>query len=200
MKEKFVTWKGLAVPLDRSNIDTDLIIPKQFLQKVTRTGFGAHLFHELRFLDPEGKNENPDFILNQPRYRGASILLTKENFGSGSSREHAPWAILEYGFRAIISPSFADIFSSNSKNNGLLLVCLTAEEVETLFEMVSSKEGCEVTVNLDKQLVLCEEREFSFEIDPLTKKNLIEGNDMIDLTLQHLDEIEAYERNLPAWR
>ena len=151
--QEFKQHTGLAALLDAANVDTDQIIPKQFLQKVSKLGFGKHLFHDWRFLDDAGEQPNPEFVLNAPRYQGASILLARENFGNGSSREHAPWALADYGLRAIIAPSFADIFYGNSLNNGLLVVRLKAEEVDALFKLVEANEGQTITVDLENQQV-----------------------------------------------
>ena len=152
--ESFEVLKGLVVPLDKANVDTDQIIPKQFLKKIERTGFGIHLFHDWRYIDDEGLTPNFDFVLNYPRYKGAQILLARKNFGCGSSREHAPWAILDYGLKCIISSSFADIFYNNCRKNGVLAIVLQSFEIQSLFEEVDISEGCELTVDLPKQIVL----------------------------------------------
>ncbi|MDO4697377.1 MAG: 3-isopropylmalate dehydratase small subunit [Pasteurellaceae bacterium] len=199
MAKEFRQHTGIAVPLDASNVDTDAIIPKQFLQKVTRVGFGQHLFHEWRFLDEEGKQPNPDFVLNFPRYQGASILLARENFGCGSSREHAPWALDDYGIRVIIAPSFADIFYGNSLNNQMLPVRLSEEEVDELFRFVVANEGAEITVDLETQTVQANGKIYKFEIDSFRRHCLLNGLDNIGLTLQHADKIADYERNIPAF-
>ena len=180
MKE-FKQHTGIAVPLNAANVDTDQIIPKQFLKAVSKIGFGKHAFNDWRYLDEEGTKENPDFVLNFPRYKGASILLARENFGNGSSREHAPWALADYGFRAIIAPSFADIFYNNSLNNGLLLVKLTDDQ---------DLENLEVRVN-----DLC----FKFELDEFRRYCIMNGLDNIGLTLQHEDAIKAYEDKKYKW-
>ncbi|MEA2062356.1 MAG: 3-isopropylmalate dehydratase small subunit, partial [Gemmatimonadota bacterium] len=146
--QAFTTLTAIAALLDRMNVDTDAIIPKQFLKKIERTGFGKHLFHEWRYLDDEGTQPNPEFVLNQPRYQGAQILVARDNFGCGSSREHAPWALLDYGFRSIIAPGFADIFYNNCFKNGILPVVLDANQVEELFRRIEANEGCRLTVNL----------------------------------------------------
>ena len=190
---------GLAAPLDAANVDTDQIIPKQFLQKVSKLGFGKHLFHDWRFLDDAGEQPNPEFVLNAPRYAGASILLARENFGNGSSREHAPWALADYGLRAIIAPSFADIFYGNSLNNGLLVVRLKAEEVDALFKLVEANEGQTITVDLENQQVRAGDLSFNFEIDEFRRYCIMNGLDNIGLTLQHGDAIDAYEAKQPAW-
>ena len=159
--QSFKQHTGLAVPLDRANIDTDAIIPKQFLRKIERTGFGKHLFHEWRYLDYEGTKENPDFILNKPPYRKATVLLARDNFGCGSSREHAPWALSDYGFRVIIAPSFADIFYNNCVKNGILLVPLSSESVDELFKEASKSSGLTVSADLEKQVISTTNSEFS---------------------------------------
>ena len=197
--QEFKQHTGLAAPLDAANVDTDQIIPKQFLQKVSKLGFGRHLFHDWRFLDDAGEQPNPDFILNAPRYAGASILLARENFGNGSSREHAPWALADYGLRAIIAPSFADIFYGNSLNNGLLVVRLKAEEVDALFKLVEANEGQTITVDLENQQVRAGELCFDFAIDEFRRYCIMNGLDNIGLTLQHGDAIDAYEAKQPAW-
>lgn len=192
---------GLVAPLDRSNVDTDAIIPKQFLKSIERTGFGPNLFDEWRYLDAGEPGQdcshrplNPDFVLNQPRYQGASILLARENFGCGSSREHAPWALAGYGFRVLIAPSFADIFYNNCSKNGLLPVVLPADVVQQLFEATEQTEGYTLTVDLPAQQVITPDGEqYAFEIDPHRKHMLVEGLDEIGLTLEHADEIKAYE-------
>lgn len=199
MAKEFKRHTGLAVPLDASNVDTDAIIPKQFLQKVTRIGFGAHLFHEWRFLDDEGTQPNPDFVLNYPRYQGASILLARENFGCGSSREHAPWALDDYGIRVIIAPSFADIFYGNSLNNQMLPIRLSEAEVDELFQFVVANEGAEITVDLETQTVNANGKTYPFEIDSFRRHCLLNGLDNIGLTLQHADKIAEFERKIPAF-
>ncbi|MDO6499840.1 3-isopropylmalate dehydratase small subunit [Photobacterium sanguinicancri] len=195
----FKQHTGLVVPLDTANIDTDAIIPKQFLQKVTRTGFGKHLFHDWRFLDDAGKQANPDFVMNAPRYQGASILLARENFGCGSSREHAPWALADYGIQVMIAPSFADIFYGNSINNQMVPVRLTEHEVDEIFQFVESTEGAEVNVDLEKMLVIANNKQYHFEIDEFRRHCLLNGLDNIGLTLQHEDKIAAYEDNIPEF-
>ncbi|MFP3873545.1 MAG: 3-isopropylmalate dehydratase small subunit [Thiohalophilus sp.] len=199
--EKFETLTAIVAPLDRSNVDTDAIIPKQFLKSIKRTGFGPNLFDEWRYLDhgEPGKDNsnrplNPDFVLNQPRYQGAQILLARENFGCGSSREHAPWALLDYGFRVIIAPSFADIFYNNCFKNGILPIVLDSETVDRLFKVVEAQEGYQLTVDLKQQQIRMPDGEvIPFEIDAYRKQRLLEGLDDIGLTLQHADEIRAYE-------
>lgn len=199
--QAFTTHNGMVAPLDRENVDTDLIIPKQFLKSIKRTGFGPNLFDELRYLDhgePGMDNSkrplNPDFVLNQPRYQGASILLARKNFGCGSSREHAPWALLQYGFRAIIAPSFADIFFNNSFKNGLLPIILPEDVVAKLFDAVQAKEGYALSIDLARQKVIAEDgQEFGFDIDAFRKQSLLNGLDEIGQTLQKADTIKAFE-------
>jgi 3-isopropylmalate/(R)-2-methylmalate dehydratase small subunit len=195
----FKQHTGLVVPLDTANIDTDAIIPKQFLQKVTRTGFGQHLFNDWRFLDDAGQQENPDFIMNAPRYQGASILLARENFGCGSSREHAPWALADYGIQVMIAPSFADIFYGNSINNQMVPVRLTDQEVDELFQYVEANEGAKITVDLEAMQVTANDKTYSFEIDEFRRHCLLNGLDNIGLTLQHADKIAEYEPKIPAF-
>ena len=197
--QEFKQHTGLAALLDAANVDTDQIIPKQFLQKVSKLGFGKHLFHDWRFLDDAGEQPNPEFVLNAPRYAGASILLARENFGNGSSREHAPWALADYGLRAIIAPSFADIFYGNSLNNGLLVVRLKAEEVDALFTLVEANEGQTITVDLEHKQVRAGDLSFDFEIDEFRRYCIMNGLDNIGLTLQHGDDIDAFEAKQPAW-
>lgn len=199
--QAFTTHKGLVAPLDRENVDTDLIIPKQFLKSIKRTGFGPNLFDELRYLDhgePGVDNSNrplnPDFVLNQSRYQGASILLTRKNFGCGSSREHAPWALLQYGFRAIIAPSYADIFYNNSFKNGLLPIVLSELQVARLFDEVKAFPGYELTIDLARQVVVAPSgEEFNFDIDASRKNSLLQGLDEIGQTLQKADVIKQFE-------
>lgn len=197
----FTQHQGLVAPLDRANVDTDAIIPKQFLKSIKRSGFGPNAFDEWRYLDhgePGIDNSvrplNPDFVLNKPRYQGASILLTRENFGCGSSREHAPWALEDFGFRAIIAPSYADIFFNNCFKNGMLPIVLDSSVVDALFKAVESQEGYQLTINLEKQTVQTQEGQiFEFEVDETRKHNLLNGLDDIGLTLQHVDAIKAFE-------
>jgi len=199
--EKFAQLDGLVAPLDRSNVDTDAIIPKQFLKSIKRTGFGPFLFDEWRYLDhgePDmdcsERPRNPDFILNQPRYQGAQILLTRENFGCGSSREHAPWALLDYGFRALIGPSFADIFRNNCYKNGVLPLTLAPAEIEQLFREVAAIPGYRLQIDLESETVSTPTgATFQFSIDPFRRQCLLNGLDDIDLTLQHVAEITAFE-------
>lgn len=189
----FTTLEGIAVPLDRANVDTDQIIPKQFLRKIERSGFGVHLFHDWRYLDNEGTKPNPEFPLNFPRYKGATILLARDNFGCGSSREHAPWALEDYGFRCIIAPSFADIFYNNCFKNGILPIKLSNSEVDELFQFVEQNEGAKLFVDLKEQIVKSKEKTYSFEIDSFRKDCLYRGLDDIGLTLIHEDKIKNFE-------
>ena len=199
--EKFKTFKGIVCPLDRANVDTDAIIPKQFLKSIKRTGFGPNLFDEWRYLDhgepgmdPAGRQPNPDFVLNDPRYSGASILLTRKNFGCGSSREHAPWALLDYGFKVIIAPSFADIFYNNCFKNGILPIVLSEQQVDELFAQATGEQALQMTVDLARQTLITDNgAEIAFEVDGFRKHCLLEGLDDIGLTLQHVDAIRAYE-------
>lgn len=199
--KKFEKLNGLVVPIDRANVDTDAIIPKQYLKSIKRTGFGPNLFDDWRYLDPgepgmdhSRRRPNPEFVLNQSRYRGAQILLARENFGCGSSREHAPWALADYGIRALIAPSYADIFYGNCFKNGLLPIVLPAEVVDRLFRETFATEGYRLTLDLEAQTVTTPSGEaFAFDIDPFRKHCLLEGLDEIGLTLQHADEIRAYE-------
>lgn len=195
----FKQHKGIVAPLDSANVDTDAIIPKQFLQKVNRIGFGKHLFNDWRFLDDAGLQPNPAFVLNQPRYAGASILLARENFGCGSSREHAPWALADYGFKTLIAPSFADIFYGNAINNGLVPVRLKEEEVEALFQLVAAHPGLQIEVDLEANQVRAGELSFGFEIDEFRRYCLLNGLDAIGLTLQHEAAISAFEAKQPSW-
>ncbi|HEH9425812.1 TPA: 3-isopropylmalate dehydratase small subunit [Aeromonas sobria] len=195
----FKQHKGIVVPLDSANVDTDAIIPKQFLQKVNRIGFGKHLFHDWRFLDDAGQQPNPEFVLNLPQFAGASILLARENFGCGSSREHAPWALADYGFKTVIAPSFADIFYGNAINNGMVPVRLKEEEVDALFQLVATKPGIEIEVDLKANQVRAGELSFGFEIDEFRRYCLLNGLDAIGLTLQHEAAISAFEAKQPSW-
>lgn len=197
--QEFKQHTGLAAPLDSANVDTDQIIPKQFLQRVSKLGFGQNLFHDWRFLDEAGTQSNPEFVLNFPRYKGASIMLARENFGNGSSREHAPWALADYGLKAVIAPSFADIFYGNSLNNGLLVVRLTDDEVDALFKLVEANEGQTITVDLEAKEVRAADYCFKFEIDDFRRYCIMNGLDNIGLTLQHADAIDAYEAKQPSW-
>lgn len=199
--QAFTQHTGVAAPLDHANIDTDQLIPKQFLAKVTREGFGQHLFHDWRFQDDAGEQPNPDFVLNRAEYRGASILLAGENFGCGSSREHAPWALADFGFRAVIAPSFADIFHQNAINNGLLPVVLAEDQVKELVRQVSETSGAQIKVDLEQCRVTAPDgRHYAFEMNPAARTNLLQGLDPIGLTLSQADAIQAFEAQAPAWR
>ena len=190
--ESFEKVHGVVAPLDLPNVDTDQIIPKQFLKRIERTGFGQFLFYDWRFLD--GETPNPEFELNQERYRGASILVTRANFGCGSSREHAPWSLLDYGFRCIVAPSFADIFFNNCFKNGLLPVRLSEEQVETIFQRVRETEGFQMTVDLrEQQLQAQDGMSCGFQVDPFRRRCLLNGWDDIVLTLRHEDLISQFE-------
>ena len=199
--EKFTVHTGLVVPLDRSNVDTDAIIPKQYLKSIHRTGFGPTLFDDWRYLEPgepgmdhSKRTPNPDFVLNFPRYAGASVLLGRENFGCGSSREHAVWALTDYGIRTVIAPSYADIFFNNSFKNGLLPLTLPADAIDQLFREAQAQEGYRLTVDLEKQQVVTPSgAAFAFSVDEFRKYCLLNGLDDIGLTLQHADDIRAYE-------
>ena len=199
--DKFNRLDGLVAPLDRANVDTDAIIPKQFLKSIKRSGFGPNAFDEWRYLDhgePGMDNSkrqlNPDFVLNYPRYQGASILLARENFGCGSSREHAPWALEDYGFRSIIAPTFADIFFNNCFKNGMLPIVLDAQIVDGLFKAVEAQPGYKLTIDLEQQAVMTPDgQRYGFEVDAFRKYCLLNGFDDIGLTLQHVDEIKAFE-------
>jgi len=200
--QPFRVLTGLVAPLDRANVDTDAIIPKQFLKSIARSGFGPNLFDAWRYLDRSepgtnaGKRaQNPDFVLNQPRYQGAQILLTRRNFGCGSSREHAPWALADYGFRALIAPSYADIFFNNCYKNGLLPIVLSEAEVDRLFHDTAAFPGFRLTIDLERQTVATVDGAavFAFEVEPFRKHCLLNGLDDIGLTLQHADEIRSFE-------
>ena len=199
--EKFETFTGVVCPLDRSNVDTDAIIPKQFLKSIKRSGFGPNLFDEWRYLDhgePGMDNSqrpvNKDFVLNDPRYSGAKVLLTRKNFGCGSSREHAPWALEDYGFRVILAPSFADIFFNNCFKNGLLPIVLQEEVIDGLFQQATREQALEIEVDLEnQQLKLPDGETVPFDVDPFRKHCLLNGLDDIGLTLQHVDDIKVYE-------
>jgi 3-isopropylmalate/(R)-2-methylmalate dehydratase small subunit len=191
--EPFITLDALVAPLDRENVNTDDITPVRYLKSIRRTGFGPALFANWRYLDNQG-TPNPDFMLNQPRYQGAQILLTRDNFGAGSSREHAPWALREYGFRCIIAPSFADIFFNNCFNNGILPITLESDEVDTLFTEVVSQDSYRLRVDLPSQTITTPSgRQLAFRIDDFKKEALLKGLDNIGWTLQHADDIARYE-------
>jgi 3-isopropylmalate/(R)-2-methylmalate dehydratase small subunit len=199
--QKFTVHQGLVVPLDRENVDTDAIIPKQFLKSIKKTGFGQNLFDEWRYLDQGEPGQdctirplNPDFVLNQSRYKGGSVLLARQNFGCGSSREHAPWALEQYGFRAVIAPSFADIFFNNCYKNGLLPIVLSALQVDHLFNETLAFNGYQLTIDLEKQQVIAPDgKSYDFEIASFRKYCMINGLDDIGLTLRYADKIRAYE-------
>ena len=200
--QKFTLLKGIVAPMDRANVDTDAIIPKQFLKSIRKTGFGPNLFDEWRYLDQPGqpgvpesqRTPNPDFVLNQPRYKGASVLLARKNFGCGSSREHAPWAIDQYGFRCVIAPSFADIFFNNCFKNGLLPIQLPESTVDQLFNEVAAFPGYELTIDLERQVIVRPQgEEIPFEVQAFRKYCLLNGFDDIGLTLRHADKIKAFE-------
>ena len=199
--KKFTIHKGLVAPMDRENVDTDAIIPKQFLKSIRKTGFGVNLFDEWRYLDhgepgqdPASRKPNPDFVLNQPRYKGASVLLARKNFGCGSSREHAPWALQQYGFRSIIAPSFADIFFNNCFKNGLLPIVLSELQVAQLFDEALAFPGYQLTVDLERQVIVKPDgKEIAFEVQAFRKYCLTNGFDDIGLTLRQKDKIQAFE-------
>jgi 3-isopropylmalate/(R)-2-methylmalate dehydratase small subunit len=201
MMDKFTVHKGLVAPIDRENVDTDAIIPKQFLKRITKGGFGDNLFDEWRFLDhgeadsdPATRRPNPGFVLNQPRYKGASVLIARKNFGCGSSREHAPWAIQQFGFRALIAPSFADIFFNNCFKNGLLPIVLPEGTVAKLFDEVAAFPGYELTIDLDRQVIVKPDgSEIAFDVQPFRRFCLLNGFDDIGLTLRQADKIRAFE-------
>ena len=199
--QAFTLHTGLVAPMDRENVDTDAIIPKQFLKSIKRTGFGPNLFDEWRYLDPgfpgqdpDSRRPNPDFVLNQPRYQGASVLVARRNFGCGSSREHAPWALDQYGFRAIIAPSYADIFFTNCFKSGLLPIVLSEAEVARLFDEVAAFPGYKLTIDLPRQVVVKPDgSELAFDVQPFRKYCLVNGFDDIGLTLRHADKIRGFE-------
>ena len=199
----FITHTGIVAPLDRANVDTDAIIPKQFLKSIKKTGFGPHLFDEWRYLDHgepgmdlTQRKKNPEFVLNQTQYEKASILIARENFGCGSSREHAPWAIEDFGFRAILAPSFADIFFSNCFKNGLLPIVLPNETIDLLFKSIYANKGYALTIDLENQFVVLPSNEkISFQMDAFRKHCLIHGLDDIGLTMQHSESIKAFEQD-----
>ncbi len=206
--QKFTVHQGLVAPMDRENVDTDAIIPKQFLKSIRKTGFGPNLFDEWRYLDvgqpgqdPASRRPNPDFVLNQPRYQGASILLARKNFGCGSSREHAPWALEQYGFRALIAPSYADIFFNNCFKNGLLPIQLPETTVSRLFDEVQAFPGYTLSIDLERQVIVKPQgEEIPFEVQAFRKYCLLHGLDDIGLTLRHADKIKAFESQRLATR
>lgn len=199
--QAFTVHQGLVAPMDRENVDTDAIIPKQFLKSIARSGFGPNLFDEWRYLDPgqpgqdpASRKPNPDFVLNQKRYQGASVLLARKNFGCGSSREHAPWALEQFGFRALIAPSFADIFFNNCFKNGLLPIVLPESQVAKLFDEVAAFNGYALTIDLPRQVIVKPDgSELPFDVQPFRKYCLVNGFDDIGLTLRHADKIKAFE-------
>ena len=199
--DNFVRFSGVVAPLDRANVDTDAIIPKQFLKSIKRSGFGPNLFDEWRYLDVGQPGEdctnrpkNPDFLLNLPRYQGAQVLLTRQNFGCGSSREHAPWALLDFGFKVIIAESYADIFFNNCFKNGILPIILPAEQLDALFSQVLATPGYKLVVDLENQKIFCPDgKSIAFDVDPFRKECLLNGWDDIGLTLRHADAIRAFE-------
>ena len=199
--QAFTVHQGLVAPMDRDNVDTDAIMPKQFLKSIARSGFGPNLFDAWRYLDPgepgqdpASRRPNPDFVLNQPRYKGASVLLARKNFGCGSSREHAPWALDQYGFRALIAPSYADIFFNNCFKNGLLPIVLSESQVAQLFDEVAAFPGYQLTVDLPRQVVVKPDgSELPFDVQPFRKYCMVGGFDDIGLTLRHADKIRAFE-------
>ena len=201
--EKFTVHQGLVAPMDRENVDTDAIIPKQFLKSIKKTGFGPNLFDEWRYLDkgepgmdPASRKPNPDFVLNQPRYAGASVLIARKNFGCGSSREHAPWALQQYGFRSILAPSFADIFFNNCFKNGVLPIVLPDSVIAQLFDEVAAFPGYQLTVDLERQVIVKPDgQEMTFDVQPFRKYCPLNGFDDIGLTLRQQDKIKAYEAN-----
>jgi len=204
--EKFTNLKAIVAPMDRPNVDTDAIIPKQFLKSIKRSGFGPNLFDEWRYLDHgepgmdnSGRPLNKEFVLNQKRYEGAKILIARENFGCGSSREHAPWSLLDYGFQVIIAPSFADIFYSNSFKNGILLIKLDESVVDTIFNEIAEHDGYELNIDLENQTITkADGNVIKFDIDEFRKHRLLNGLDDIGLTMQHVDAIKAYEQRRSA--
>ena len=204
--DKFIRQEGLVAPLDRVNVDTDAIIPKQFLKSIKRSGFGPNLFDEWRYMDVGQPGEdcsrrpkNPNFALNQARYQGASILLTRKNFGCGSSREHAPWALLDYGFRVILAESYADIFFNNCFKNGILPIVVPAHEIEALFQLVNVTPGFKLTVDLAMQVVICPDgHTIPFAVDQFRKECLLNGWDDIGLTLRHAEKIHEFEERRRA--
>jgi len=204
--EKFTNLKAIVAPMDRPNVDTDAIIPKQFLKSIKRSGFGPNLFDEWRYLDHgepgvdnSGRPLNEEFVLNQKRYNGAQILIARENFGCGSSREHAPWALLDYGFKVIIAPSFADIFYSNSFKNGILLIKLDSNVVDQIFNDIAENEGYELNIDLENQtMTKADGSVIKFNVDEFRKHRLLKGLDDIGLTMQHVEDIKAYEQRRSA--
>lgn len=197
--QKFTVHEGVAVPIDSANIDTDQIIPKQFLLAVSRKGFGVHLFHDLRYLDDAETQLNMNFNLNKQEFAGATILVARDNFGNGSSREHAPWALIDYGFRAIIAPSFADIFNNNALGNGLLTVKLKDEEVDQIFKYIDANKGTTIKIDLEQKKVFVGDMIFNFDLDEFRRHCLLNGLDNISLTLQNEDKIKAFEQGIKSF-
>ncbi|HMI76745.1 MAG TPA: 3-isopropylmalate dehydratase small subunit [Buchnera sp. (in: enterobacteria)] len=193
---KLTFYQGLVVPIDMSNIDTDVIIPKQFLQKIDRTGFGKYLFYNWRFKDSLGKIKNPNFILNQSYYSTATILLTKDNFGCGSSREHAVWALMDYGFKAIIAYSFGDIFYNNSLHNRLIPIILSKKQIDEIFDLCGNNRQLHLKIDLINNKVITKNKYYNFHIDPFHKYCIINKLDQIDLTMRHIKKIDFYEKNM----
>nr|Q9ZEZ5.1 RecName: Full=3-isopropylmalate dehydratase small subunit; AltName: Full=Alpha-IPM isomerase; Short=IPMI; AltName: Full=Isopropylmalate isomerase [Buchnera aphidicola (Pterocomma populeum)]CAA07298.1 3-isopropylmalate dehydratase subunit [Buchnera aphidicola] len=193
---KFTQHNGIVMPLDIANIDTDIIIPKQFLQKVNKLGFGKYLFHNWRFIDENQSQINPNFILNIEKYKKSSILLTRDNFGCGSSREHAVWALLDYGFKVIIAPSFSDIFYNNSFNNKLLLITLPNNQIDKFFNIINQNPGIYFNIDLLKNEIKVEKKIYSFQIDKFRRFCLLNGLDDIDLTLKNIEKIDSYEKKI----
>lgn len=192
----WTTHMGIAVPLYRKDIDTDQILPKQFMKKTERTGFGVHLFHNWRYTDEEGKIENPDFVLNQTRYRNASILVAGENFGCGSSREHAPWALADFGFRAVIAPSFADIFFGNCAKNGIALIKLSQKDTEEILSFVNGTEHAVISLDLDALVVIAGDKKYDFVLADSLLNRIRNGWDDVDLTMKQIQKIESFESTL----
>ena len=193
--EKFTKLTGLVAPLDRVNVDTDQIIPKQFLKRIERTGFGEFLFYDWRYKDGDPSKIDSEFVLNLPRYKGASVLISRANFGSGSSREHAPWALTDYGFRTVLAPSFADIFFNNCFKNGMVPIRLTEEQIEELFQRTWKTPGYQLTIDLPNQRITSADGiDWGFDVDPFRKECLVEGLDDIGLTLRHEADIQKYEK------
>lgn len=197
--KQFIKHTGTVVPINISNIDTDIIIPKQFLKKITRTGFGDNLFYDWRYLNKEKNKKNPDFLLNNPIYEKGTVLLTRNNFGCGSSREHAVWALKDYGFKTIIASSFADIFYTNSFNNQLLLITLKEELIDTIFQITQKHKGIQITINLAKNFLKILEKKYYFQINPFHKFCIMRGLDFIDHTLQYHKKIKFYEDKIPKF-
>jgi len=199
--QPFTKHTGKAAPLDRANVDTDAIVPKQFLRKIDREGFGKHLFHEWRYLDYEGTKENPDFVLNKPEFRKATVLLARDNFGCGSSREHAPWALADYGFKVIVAPSFADIFYNNCVKNGVLCIKLKSEEVDKIFQQVTKSPESQLTADLASQTLSgANGHIYKFDINAFAKTCLLKGLDQIGWTEQFKEKIKTYEEKIKKER